>query len=247
MSRNFELLQQAEKKHELLRPSGKLAGPTDGRRYQLDLEALTREEIAKLVQRVFLLPSPEGAPRMVLFTSAEHGDGCSWICARTSELLAVQVTGSVCVVDANLRSPSLHQHFDVENLCGLTDALVQSGPVRNFAQSLPGDNLWLVPGGSLGTDLNALLASGRLRSRMMELRTEFDYVLIDAPPVNLYADAIILGQLADGIVLVVAANSTRREVARKAKQSLEAAKLRLLGAVLNKRTFPIPERLYRKL
>ncbi len=81
----------------------------------------------------------------------------------------------------------------------------------------------------------------------MELRSEFDYVLIDAPPVNLYADAIILGGLADGAILVLESDVTRREAARKAKETLEGAEVRLLGAILNKRTFPIPESIYRKL
>jgi Mrp family chromosome partitioning ATPase len=71
--------------------------------------------------------------------------------------------------------------------------------------------------------------------------------LLDAPPVNLYADATLLGRLAEGVVLVLQANSTRREAARKAKESLESAKVRLWGAVLNKRTFPVPEFVYRNI
>jgi Mrp family chromosome partitioning ATPase len=82
---------------------------------------------------------------------------------------------------------------------------------------------------------------------MMELSKEFDYVLIDAPPVSSYADAVLLGQMADGVILVVEANSTRRGTARMVKETFEGAKVRLLGAILNNRTFPIPEALYRKL
>src|SRR4029453_18701317 len=96
-------------------------------------------------------------------------------------------------------------------------------------------------------DPHSLLTSDRLRSRIVELRSEFDYVLVDVPPINHYADATLLGQLADGVVLILEANSTRGETTRKDKESLEAASLRLLGAVLNKRTFPIPEFLYRLL
>jgi Mrp family chromosome partitioning ATPase len=107
--------------------------------------------------------------------------------------------------------------------------------------------LWLITCGSKTTDPHTLLTSDRLRSRLAELRAEFDYVLVDGPPVNLYADATVLGKLADGVVLVVQANSTHREAARKAKESLDSAKVRLWGAVLNKRTFPIPEALYRKI
>ena len=101
--------------------------------------------------------------------------------------------------------------------------------------------------GSKTTDPHSLLASDGLRSRLAELRAEFDFVLVDGPPVNLYADTALLGKLADGVVLVVQANSTHREAARKAKESLASANVRLLGVVLNKRTFPIPEFLYRKI
>ena len=87
----------------------------------------------------------------------------------------------------------------------------------------------------------------RLRARITELRGEFDQVLIDTPPIHSYGDAILLSQLTDGVVLVVGSNSTRREPTRIAKESFDAAKIPILGAVLNKRTFPIPEALYRKL
>lgn len=246
MSRNFELLQQAEKDRELFVMSDTRPAPTNGKSGHVDLEALTREERIKLVQRVFLLSGADG-PRVVLFSGVEAGDGSSWICAHAAETLASQVQGAVCVVDANLRTPSLHRYFRTENLGGLTDAIAQSQAIRNFAQQLNGGNLWLITSGSKSTDPRGLVTSDQFRSRLSELRAEFDYVLVDGPPVNLYADSTLLGKLADGVVLVVQANSTHREAARKAKESLDSANVRLLGVVLNKRTFPIPEALYRKV
>jgi Mrp family chromosome partitioning ATPase len=70
---------------------------------------------------------------------------------------------------------------------------------------------------------------------------------MDAPPLTRYADALTLGQLSDGLVLVLEASSTRREAAIKVSENLRASHVQVLGAVLNKRTFPIPESLYRKL
>lgn len=247
MSRNFELLRQAGKEQDLLRTSAEIAASTPRNNGRLDLESLTREEVMKLVQQVFLVPSRGEGPRTVLFSGVGHGDGCSWACARAGEALASQGGRSVCLVDANLRSPSLHEYFGVNNLNGLTEATFEDGPLQDFVQKLIPDNLCLVPSGSRASDLHTMLASDRLRSRITELRTKFDHVLIDAPPLGLYADAILLGQLTDGVILVVGANSTRRETARKAKESLEAAQVRLLGAVLNRRTFAIPEALYRKV
>ncbi|PYV42587.1 MAG: hypothetical protein DMG06_13475 [Acidobacteria bacterium] len=206
----------------------------------------TREEEIKLVQRVFLAPGREPR-RTVIFSGVEHGNGCSRICAGAGETLAEQATGSVCIVDANLRSPSLHKYFGLDNSRGLTEAIFQSDPLMNYAQQLPAGNIWVLTGGSVPPDPRRLLNSDGLRARMAELRAVFDFVVIDAPPVSPYTDATFLGQLADGIVLVVEANSTRREIARKAVESLGAAGVPVLAAVLNKRTFPVPKSIYRML
>jgi Mrp family chromosome partitioning ATPase len=86
-----------------------------------------------------------------------------------------------------------------------------------------------------------------MRARIAELRTEFNYVLMDVASFNVSNHAVVFGGLSDGVVLVLKANSTRRDVTREVMQQLEASKVRLLGAVLNQRTFPIPERIYNKL
>jgi Mrp family chromosome partitioning ATPase len=79
------------------------------------------------------------------------------------------------------------------------------------------------------------------------LPAEFAHVVISAPPVGLYADAALLAQKTDGIVLVLEANATRWRTVRKAKQALESAHVKVLGTVLNNRTFPIPEKIYRMI
>jgi Mrp family chromosome partitioning ATPase len=87
----------------------------------------------------------------------------------------------------------------------------------------------------------------RFRERLAELRASFHYLLVSAPALGRETDATWIGQLADGIVLIVEAHQTRRETVRRAKEQLESARVRLLGAVLDQRTFPIPEKLYRRL
>ncbi len=82
---------------------------------------------------------------------------------------------------------------------------------------------------------------------MAELRKEFDYVLIDSPPLNMCSDSVVLGQLSDGVILVLEANATRREAVLRVAEELRARHVQVLGAVLNKRTFPIPELLYHRL
>jgi Mrp family chromosome partitioning ATPase len=91
------------------------------------------------------------------------------------------------------------------------------------------------------------VTSENLKRRLTELRCQFDYVLIDAAPMNTCKDCIVLGKSSDGVVLVLKANSSNRKAARKALQELQAARTTVLGAVLNQRTFPIPDSIYRRL
>jgi Mrp family chromosome partitioning ATPase len=140
----------------------------------------------------------------------------------------------------------LHRQFGSENHHGLSDALLGSGPIQEYVHRLS-QNLWLLSCGSAAEAGVTMLGSNRMRARLAELRATFDYVLIDAPPLNACNDAIVLGGLSDGVVLMLKANSSRRESARKALQELQSANVRPLGAVLNQRSFPIPEGLYKRL
>jgi capsular exopolysaccharide synthesis family protein len=255
MSRNFELLQRAQSKIPGAAAPGAKLVPVAGLRTEaknnvpaaagMNVDKIAREESLKLVQSVFLM---QGAPhRTVLFAGVDSGGGCSRICVGAADTLARNVSGSVCLVDANFRAPSLPESFGTSNHYGLADALRKEGPVRDFAKPLRPGNLWLLSCGSAASESTGLLNSEKMKARLHELREEFDYVLIDAPPLSIYADAVALGQLADGIVLVLEAHATKREAAVRVAENLRAKNVQILGAVLNKRTFPIPESLYRLL
>jgi Mrp family chromosome partitioning ATPase len=244
---SFKLLRRLEGQQEAREaPVAKPATvPPNGSRPRPRHLALIREEEVKLVGRLFL-SSPE-APRVVALCGVEPGYSPGWVCARASEALAAQVEGSVCAVDASFRVPGLCQYFGVESPQGLTDVLLNPGAVGNFTQRTAKSNLWLLPCGSQAADPHILLKPGRLQSFLADLRGQFEFILISTPPVNQSADAIALAQASDGVVLVLEANLSRRNAAQRAKFGLEAANVRLLGAVLNNRTFPIPEAIYRKL
>jgi capsular exopolysaccharide synthesis family protein len=254
MSKNFELIQQAEMNlgsgagaataPARVKHSAATNGISSG--LELNIDKLTREESQKLVQRVFLAQGTDN-PRVVVFAGVDHGNGCSQICAQTARILADNVTGTVCLLDANFRTPSLPNIFGVTNHHGLTDALMQDDSVKNYAKPLTPGNLFLLSCGSMPAGSSGLLTSERMKSRIVELRSAFDYVLVDAPPLNEYSDAIALGQISDGLVLVLEANATRRESALRIADTLRSTNIRVLGAVLNKRTFPIPEGLYNRL
>jgi polysaccharide biosynthesis transport protein len=246
MSRNFELLRRVEMEQELLAtpPVSARPAPTNGRT-RVARRSSSSEEEAKLVQRLFL--SGSGALRLVVFCGVELGHGAGSVCAHASEVLAAQVPGRVCVMDANFSLPQLDAHFGVPSCPGLADAVSDHGPLQSFIQQTGIANLWLISCGSKASDPRTLLQAEPLQVRLGELRAQFDYILVSAPPAHLSADTVTLGQLSDGVVLVLEANSTRREVAQKSKLTLETANVKLLGAVLNNRTFPIPKAIYSKL
>ena len=260
MSRNFELLQQAGSAWEVPPPVVKepkpfipiplghkrrKAKPAPARAYP-SMDRFAGDEALRLAQRIFLQQAEE-PPKVVVFAGIDHGNGCSRICVDTAAALRTYHLGSVCIVEGNFRTPSLPDLFGTTNHCGLTNALLSGEPIRSFAKPVQTEGLWLLSAGALAPDSHGLLNSSRLRVRFDELRREFDYILVDAPPLTRYPDAIALSRAADGLVMVLEAHSTRRDVARKVTENLRATQVQVLGVVLNKRTFPIPETLYRSL
>jgi Mrp family chromosome partitioning ATPase len=254
MSRNFELLRRLGKawdfnpavpaRGERVEPGAVSAGPSSASPVHLDPASL--EEINAVAQQVFLAAGAD-SPRTVVLTSTDSGTGCTWVCAHLGEVLASRIAGSVCLVDANLRAPGLHAQFGLDNQCGLAEALLESQPIRGFARCLTRPNFWLITSG-LGIEAaQSLLSADRMRLRLTELRAEFDFVLIDAPALSAASDALSLSGISDGVVLVLQASASRRQAARRAIQELQGNNAKVLGAVLNRRTFPIPDSIYKRL
>jgi Mrp family chromosome partitioning ATPase len=99
----------------------------------------------------------------------------------------------------------------------------------------------------VGPKAEILLASSAFRLLTEELHAFFDFVIFDTPPLATSSDALVVASRAEGLAMVVEADSTNREAALKAARHASAANVRILGVVLNKRTYPIPEAIYRKL
>jgi len=199
------------------------------------------EEMLRLVQGLFLSTSGS-VHRGVVFCGVDRENGSSSVCARAGRTLAAYSSRSVCLVDANLRSPRLSSLLGVET----TAFLRKPVSVRERCVEI-GENLWLAGTGFLADDRGALPSVATLKQHLAELSEVFEFVLIDAPGAGVSVDAAILGQIVNGTVLVIDADRTRRIAARKVKEFLDAAGVRLLGTVLHNRSFPIPKGLYDKL
>jgi Mrp family chromosome partitioning ATPase len=244
MSRNFELLQRLgfEEQVTVAAPPERVRRPAIERDRVRRTEPLPSDpHAARIVERLYL--AAEGtAPQSLLFVSLESRSGDT-LCGRVAESLAAQVSGRVCVVDTNFGRPSLHSHFRVPNDRGLAGAVTSDDPIESFGHRIAGTDLTVVPAGGRWE----VSASERLADRIRELREHFDYVLVQSAVGSDAADACFLGRLLGSAVLVIEAHKTRRDTAARIKSQLQQNGVSVLGAVLNNRTFPVPQSLYSKL
>jgi hypothetical protein len=191
-------------------------------------EPASVEEL-ELVQRLFFL-SLDHSPRVAVFCSVGPRDCAAYVCARTGEILASQSSEAVCLVDANLREPKLHQRYDLDG--AFRGAGVKPQMEQNPAASNGGGGLWVLPASALRERCPGL-PPDRVRARLTALRSRFGFLLIYAPSLDSAADGFLLGQMSDGIVLHLEARGTRRDAAVKTRHLIEAYNIRLLGAVMN--------------
>jgi capsular exopolysaccharide synthesis family protein len=153
----------------------------------------------------------------------------------------------VLLVDANFRKPDLHNRFQVAQDGGLSNLLLGEAGFAALLKPTTVKNLFLMTSGKDVSDPSEFIRMTDLEEKLIRPAVNFDYILIDCPPVNTCPEATTLAAHSDGAILVVQAGETRREIVLEARQRLAQAKVNLLGAVLNKRKYNIPEFVYGKL
>jgi hypothetical protein len=200
-----------------------------------DPEEFAREQIRSLVRRVFFTKGVRPVKQVVFSAAGPHTDVVS-ICDQVGQALALETSAHVAIV---VREPN------AEDLVRAHHGDRGSAAIKSWAAQTA-VNLWRVPECRLRDGEES--GTGRYwLSCLADLRNEFEYAVIHGPAAGISSEAALLGQLADGIILVLGAHRTRRATARKIKEALEEAQSRILGTVLSERRFPVPERIYRRL
>ncbi|HEY7556638.1 MAG TPA: CpsD/CapB family tyrosine-protein kinase [Candidatus Binatia bacterium] len=179
--------------------------------------------------------------------SATRFEGTTTVAAQLAISLAPDPKLPVLLVDANFRNPDLHRRFQVPQEGGLSNLLCGEGDFEALLKVTPTKNVFLMTSGKDVLDPAEFIKMADLEDKLIRPAVNFSYIVIDCPPVNTCPEAIMLASHSDGAVLVVQAGETRREVVLEARQRLAHAKVNLLGAVLNKRKYHIPEFVYGKL
>lgn len=182
--------------------------------------------------------------KVILITSVNPGDGKTIVATNLVASLA-QAGEKVLLIDADLRKSRCHRVYSLSNRVGLTNVLVESMDVDEAIQQTSVNGLSVLTSGPIPPNPAELLDTPAMTALLDSVRDRYDHVLVDSPPAGALADAAILASKVDGILMVISAGETRTDQAREVKESLEQAKGRVLGAVLNKVRFSTKDYRYR--
>ena len=170
--------------------------------------------------------------KSIIVTSPNPGEGKSTTISNLAIVFAQQGK-KVLLVDADLRKPTIHYTFNINNTKGLTHLLMKQTTLKNVIQQTPVLDLFILPSGTIPPYPAELLESEAMSQLMDRLKVDFDLVLYDTPPILAVADAQILANKCDGSILVVKSGSTEKDRAIRAKDILLNSRSKLLGVVLN--------------
>lgn len=190
-------------------------------------------EALRAIRTSIIFSSADDSARAIVITSTAPGEGKTLV--STNMAVALAHTGQrTIIIDGDMRRPRTHEVFDRPQEPGLSNVLVGTARLRDAVRLTSVPNLYLLPAGHIPPNPAELLGSARYLELLDELRQEYDWVLIDAPPVMAVTDAAVLANSASGVVFVVGAEMTSRRNALAAIEQLTAARAKFIGAVLNR-------------
>lgn len=240
MSKIYDALKRAEREREIARDQGRGNGyssdPQPARNGQNGHQGQQEEDDYRRLRASLLFAPAYSEVRTIAITATRHGEGATRVAIGLARALAAEGETRVLLVEGNLRTPSFAQQLPIgkgpglaEFLGGETGAASLIAPVRDW-------NLSVISAGVRP----AVIDCEAIATAVAEVMADFDFVIIDLPPVNRYADASILAPKVDGVILVVEADRTPVVDAESAKKSLDRVGARIFGVVLNRRRSYVP-------
>lgn len=183
--------------------------------------------------RTSILLSANPVPRMILITSALPGEGKTTSTVNLGATLA-SLGNRVVIVDCDMRRPACHRSTGVENSPGFVQCLTGHVDLLEAILPVPSvTNLSVIPCGPIPPNPAEVLSSPVTGELLRKLRADFEYVLVDSPPLLSVSDSRILATLTDAVVLIARAHSTPYDAVRRARTLLYGAGARILGVALN--------------
>ncbi len=241
MSRIYDALKRAAD-HGDVPERPRIVPLVSGSRAPSGMSATVPDAYQRIVQALFASSGSESS-RVVVVVSAFPGEGSSTVARHVAKLLARDA--ATVLVDANLRAPTQHTAFGFPRERGLTELLSRSARTADVVKPVSSTGLALVTSGD-AESATTLPVSAVARDIVESLRRDFRWVVVDAPAITALAEGGAWFGLASGVILVVQASRTRWEAAEHAVRIIQESGGRVLGAVLNRRKFYLPEFIYRR-
>ena len=196
----------------------------------LDIKnTLYSEELKKI--RTNLKYTSTKSNRIILITSSEAGEGKSTTAIGLASSLADD-NKKVALVDCDLRRPSLHKYLKISNSSGVSDILVGKKSLSSSIRKL-NDKLSIITAGYKSINPMELLDTEEMDNLINELKSNFDYVIIDSPPITVVSDAQILSAKVDGIIVVVKAEQTKKDKLNLCRKLITNVNGNIIGGILN--------------
>jgi len=172
------------------------------------------------------------AHKVLLFTSPRMKDGKTTTISNLAVILA-SAGEKVLLIDCDLRKPRIHKIFEIANEVGLTNIIARQQSVENAKNKFSElDSLDLITSGVLPPMPTEILSSAKMGAILNDLREEYDYILLDTPPILSVADAAALSRHVDGVIIVSALDKTTHDEIRVSKRSLDKVDAKILGVIL---------------
>lgn len=166
-------------------------------------------------------------------TSCTPNEGKSMTIANLAVVLT-QAGKSVLLLDCDMRNPTVHKNFGLSNKLGLSSCISMGTALSDAVQKTSIEGLYALTAGVIPPNPSELLGSEQMKNVLQRAKEQYDYVLIDTPPVMPVTDALIVSRFVDGMILVIASAEVKVEMARDVKNQLQHAGANILGVVLNK-------------
>ena len=169
----------------------------------------------------------------IMVTSPTAGEGKTTTLSNVALAMA-DAEHRVLIVDCDMRKPRIHKVFEISNTYGMAEILLHGGDYKKALNPTSNENLYIITAGKIPSNPSELLYSNAMKNLIQNLKKDFEYIFIYAPPVVPVTDAVIMSNYVDGVILVCASGVIEIELAQKAKESLENVNANILGVVLNK-------------
>jgi len=196
-----------------------------------DPQGIIAEQYRRLRNSILTL-NPDRASRTILMTSATRGEGKSVATLNLALSLVESPRTRVIVLDADVRDPSVEHYLNLPRRKGITELLRGEIPLKAAVRRTSVKNLDIIAAGERPINPTEIMNLDRIKSILLTLKREYDYVLLDTPPALTLNDPSMLGAISDGIILVVRLGETPRHMVEQAQRLLETLGGNILGMCL---------------